>query len=76
MKLIRAIERKTGKIRWFSSQKEILNDREMMLGRIGKTGVKQQLSNCLSDRTPYCGFNGWMLHWREVDETSIKEIQK
>ena len=76
MKLIRAIERKTGKIRWFSSQKEILNDREMMLGRIGKTGVKQQLSNCLSDRTPYCGFNGWLLHGREIDETSIKEIQK
>ena len=73
MKAIKAINKKTGKIRYFGSAKEIKEDSEISKGC--SKYATQIISNALSPNTFSNGFNGWKLYVVSIDESSIKETK-
>ena len=73
MKAIKAINKKTGKIRYFGSAKDIKEDSEISKGC--SKYATQIISNALNPDTVSNGFNGWKLYLVEIDESSIKETK-
>ena len=72
MKAIKAINKKTGKIRYFGSAKDIKEDSEISKGC--SKYATQIISNALNPNTVSNGFNGWKLYVVSIDENSIKEV--
>ena len=73
MKAIKAINKKTGKIRYFGSAKDIKEDFEISKGC--SKYATQIISNALNPNTFSNGFNGWKLYVVSIDESSIKEAK-
>ena len=73
MKAIKAINKKTGKIRYFGSAKDIKEDSEISKGC--SKYATQIISNALSPNTFSNGFNGWKLYVVSIDESSLKEAE-
>ena len=73
MKAIKARNKKTGKIRYFGSAKDIKEDAEISKGC--SKYATQIISNALNPDTVSNGFNGWKLYVVEIDESSIKEAK-
>ena len=73
MKAIKAINKKTGKIRYFGSVKDIKEDSEISKGC--SKYATQIISNALNPNTVSNGFNGWKLYVVSIDESSIKETK-
>lgn len=72
MKLIKAVNKKTGKVRLFATRSDLLRDPEVAAGR-DPAAEGGNVSNALSPRTRYDGWNGWRLGMVEVDEALVAE---
>ena len=73
MKAIKAINKKTGKIRYFGCVKDIKEDSEISNGC--SKYATQIISNALNPNAVSNGFNGWKLYVVSIDESSIKETK-
>ena len=72
MKAIKAINKKTGKVRYFGSAKDIKTDSELSNGC--SKYATQIISKALSPNSTANGYNGWKLFVVDIDETTIKEV--
>lgn len=72
MKAIKAINKKTGKVRYFGNVKDLKEDSEVSNGC--SKFATQIISKALSPNSTTNGYNGWKLYTVNIDETSIREV--
>ena len=72
MKAIKAINKKTGKVRYFGSVKDLKEDSEVSNGC--SKFATQIISKALSPNSTANGYNGWKLYVVSIDETTIREV--
>ena len=72
MKAIKAINKKSGKVRYFGSVKDLKEDSEVSNGC--SKFATQIISKALSPNSTTNGYNGWKLYTVTIDETTIREV--
>ena len=72
MRIIQALNKNTGKLRFFSDRKSLLEDEEVSSG--SSKWKTQIISMALAPNTIRRGFNGWQLSYVDISEDTIRQI--